>query len=158
MAELSEFGVALSRIMDRRAIGFPGLAALERVWQKGKHDLNTTILSTLVAKTGQGSRPDASQSDFQARSSLSKTLSKRRLIRWPALSSGADLLSKLSSSHDRTWVNTFTSRCRGRIASEVRLEAVRWSPLFSAVAGRLFWSERTNDHAYHKPHEKQRRS
>ena len=31
MAELSEFGVALSRIMDRRAIGFPGLAALETV-------------------------------------------------------------------------------------------------------------------------------
>jgi hypothetical protein len=28
MAELSEFGVALSRRMDRRAIGFPGLAAL----------------------------------------------------------------------------------------------------------------------------------
>jgi hypothetical protein len=28
MAELSEFGVALSRMMDRRAIGFPGLAAV----------------------------------------------------------------------------------------------------------------------------------
>jgi len=28
MAELSEFGVALSRMMDRRAIGFPSLAAL----------------------------------------------------------------------------------------------------------------------------------
>jgi hypothetical protein len=28
MAELSEFGVALSRMMDRRAVGFPGLAAV----------------------------------------------------------------------------------------------------------------------------------
>lgn len=28
MAELSEFGVALSRMMERRAIGFPGLAAV----------------------------------------------------------------------------------------------------------------------------------
>jgi hypothetical protein len=28
MAELSEFGMALSRMLDRRVIGFPGLAAL----------------------------------------------------------------------------------------------------------------------------------
>ena len=28
MAELSEFGMALSRMMDRRVIGFPGPAAL----------------------------------------------------------------------------------------------------------------------------------
>jgi hypothetical protein len=28
MAELSDFGMALSRMMNRRVIGFPGLAAL----------------------------------------------------------------------------------------------------------------------------------
>ena len=28
MAELSEFGMALSRMLNRRVIGFPGLAAL----------------------------------------------------------------------------------------------------------------------------------
>jgi hypothetical protein len=55
---------------------------LEGVWHKGKHHLNATILPTFIAKTGQGSPPDASQSNFQARPSLSKLpLTKQALKR-----------------------------------------------------------------------------
>jgi hypothetical protein len=38
MSELSEFGVALSRMMDRRAIGFPGLAAV--LAERGYHGVS----------------------------------------------------------------------------------------------------------------------
>jgi len=46
MSELSEFGVALSRMMDRRAIGFPGLAAV--LAERGYHGVSEDELRDYV--------------------------------------------------------------------------------------------------------------
>lgn len=51
MAELSEFGVALSRIMDRRPIGFARLAAV--LAERGYHGVTESELRDYVGKAAR---------------------------------------------------------------------------------------------------------